>query len=605
MDDFKYRFITDDGMVELTHDEYLKTPELRKDIGIISKRIKGRSRLFLGKTIVSYSNEWLADHPKKREHFILLAKEQKANPFRFFLPHRGAALEFLNDFEHNLCGLFAPNRFGKSTVNWIKKLVSCMKCDPKWEIFTEHGVKYRDYEGFKDLGIYSYQKSNFEDTLWPQVILKWTPQLILGKYSDEGGRRLSFRELPNVDMRDFHLWFKSASQAQGAFESQALNEFYWDEQPATANFIGANERLRTTGGRHDNSATPHKIDGRHDTGANGLMSKMYRKEINMGLNTQFYLGKIDDIPDWVYPQEQKDAARRQWVDEPKKNRDYKALREGMARYYGMPHEASGQVIDNFNRKVHLIDRFDIPEEWSKYRAVDHGRVNPTAMLNVAVSPEGNLVFYQEYYQGELDISRNVQRIVEVCGNKLVKDRNNTVVEGGGQIIEPQREIMCGQRFVQTKLDSRSFAKKMETGSLTLGQYYRLCGLNCTPASGQSSQYTVPIVNDWFKIDWSRKNPFTREDGWSKAYVFRDLRWMIFELENWIWEEPATRGAEERGNRLESPRKKNDHLMTALLYIASIPPRYIQGASETEDYEEEKKGRVQASPTLVRDSYTGY
>ena len=603
MEPFKYRFITEDGTRELSHVEFLKDEELRAKIGIIAKRIPNRSRLFLGKTIISYDTQWLKEHSRKCENFELLAREQINNPLRFYLPHRGAALEFINDFDHNLCGLFAPNRFGKSTVNWIKKLLNCAKCDPSWEIFTEHGVRYREYEGRKDLAIYSYQKSNFVDTLWPQVIKKWTPQYLLGKYSIDGGKELSFRELPHIDAGEFHLWFKSASQSQGAFESQAVSDYFWDEQPATANFIGANERLRTTGGRHDNSATPHKIDGRHDTGANGLMAKMYRGEMTLGLDIEFFIGKIDDIPDWIYPKEQKDAAHRQWVDEPKRNRDYKALREGKARYFGLPHEASGQVIDNFHRAVHLIDRFDIPEEWTKYRAIDHGRVNPTAMLNIAVTPDGNIVFYQEYYKGQLDISTNVKNIVSACGNKLV-NKSGRIDIGSAQFITPQEEIMSNQRFVQTKLDSRSFARKLETGAMTLGQYYRLCGINCTPASGQNSQYTCPIVNDWFQIDWNRKNPFTKEDGYSKAYIFRDLRWTIYELENWIWEEPATRGAEERGNRLESPRKKDDHLMTAMLYLSSIPPRYIEGASDIEDFGKAKRRHRNRSRRII-DRYTGY
>lgn len=598
---FKYRFITEQGTRELTHQEYLKDEELRKMVGIVDKRVKGRVRLFLGKTIITYPTKWLKEHPKKREHFELLSREQQQNPLRFFLPHQGAALRFLNDFEHNLCGLFAPNRFGKSTVNWIKKLINCAKCDPKWEIFTEHGVQYREYEGKKALAVYSYQKSNFVDTLWPQVIRKWTPTNLLGEYAPQGKKTLSFRELPNLDCGDFHLWFKSASQAQGAFESQAVDDWFWDEQPATANLVGANERVRTTDGRHDNSATPHKIAGRHDTGAQGVMAKMYREEMTLGLNPQFYIGKIEDIPDWIYLQEQKDAAYKEWVEDPKKNNDYKMLREGKARYYGIPHEASGQVLENFNRKVHLIDPFKVPESWTKYRAVDHGRINPTACLMMAVSPDGNFVFYDEYYKTGQDISLNVEAIVKKCGNELERDRVNFEDEKG-ETRPRMSEVFKSQKFVATKLDGRSFAKKLDNSHMSLGQYYRMCGLNCTAAKGQDSSYTVPILNDWFRVRWDEKNPFTGENGASKAYFFRTLKWTIWEVSNWVWEEPATRGAEERGNRKESPRKKDDHLMTCLLYLAQIPPRYIEGASELDDFDEDEEDE---EPTRVRDRYTGY
>ena len=598
---FKYRFVTEQGTRELTHAEYLKDEELRGMVGIIARRVAGRVRLFLGKTIITYPTAFLDGRPKLREHFELLAKEQYMNPFRFFLPHQGECTDFINDFDNNFTALFAPNRLGKTTVVWIKKLVSSMNCDPSWEIFTEHGVKYREYDHKKDIGVYSYQMSNFVDTIWPSVIRKWTPRYLLGAYAEGGGKDISWRGQPKLDLKDFSVWFKAGSQSQGVFESQAIDEWQWDEQGVQAHFNGANERTRTKDGRHDAGATPHKIKGRPDTGAHGWMCQMWAGKMDKGLRTKFYHAAIEDIPDWIYPKEQKEAAYYQHVVEPKKHGDESGKREGQARYYGLPHYSSGLVIDNFDKKHHLIDPFDIPESWTKYRAVDHGRVNPEAMLNMAVSPEGYKVLYQEYYKAGRDISQNVEGIVNACGNELVPLESIVRLQNG-MTRRMMKEVWKSQKFVKTLLDSRSFSKTLDTMDMNLGRYYRICGLTCSKASGQSSELSVPIVNDWFSVDYNKENPFTGEMGHSNCYVFRTLSNFIAEIVEWIYEEYQSSTMDDNHNPKESPRKKNDHLMTCLLYLAGCDPRYIEGACDLDIWDEDENKKVKKR---VRDKYTGY
>jgi hypothetical protein len=197
----------------------------------------------------------------------------------------------------------------------------------------------------------------------------------------------------------------------------------------------------------------------------------------------------------------------------------------------------------------------------------------------------------------------VQNIVKLCGNKL-RPTGASIEIGAIGTQRRMEEVFVKQKFAKTVMDPRSFAKTLENCSLTLGQYYRICGLNSFPASGVAGEFSVPIVNDWFKIDWNKLNPFTGESGFSGVYVFRNLTNFIYEISNWIYEEHQSRSADESKNPKETPRKKDDHLMTTLLYLAGIPPRYIEGASviddEEEEYEEDKRNRE-----IKRDKYTGY
>jgi phage terminase large subunit len=59
--------------------------------------------------------------------------------------------------------------------------------------------------------------------------------------------------------------------------------------------------------------------------------------------------------------------------------------------------AEGTVYE-FDRAVHVIDRFEIPREWPRYWITDFGFTNPLVMQLWAQDPEGRLYRYRELYQ---------------------------------------------------------------------------------------------------------------------------------------------------------------------------------------------------------------
>lgn len=61
----------------------------------------------------------------------------------------------------------------------------------------------------------------------------------------------------------------------------------------------------------------------------------------------------------------------------------------------MPPE--GQAFPEFDRGVHVIDPFPIPEPWPKWRAADYGYAVPYCCLWFARSPSGRIYIYRETY----------------------------------------------------------------------------------------------------------------------------------------------------------------------------------------------------------------
>jgi len=58
--------------------------------------------------------------------------------------------------------------------------------------------------------------------------------------------------------------------------------------------------------------------------------------------------------------------------------------------------AEGVIYDGFDRSLHVIDRFDIPDTWTRWWAVDFGYVHPFVAQWWAEDPEGRLYLYREH-----------------------------------------------------------------------------------------------------------------------------------------------------------------------------------------------------------------
>jgi hypothetical protein len=59
--------------------------------------------------------------------------------------------------------------------------------------------------------------------------------------------------------------------------------------------------------------------------------------------------------------------------------------------------AEGAAFPEFNRQVHVVDPFDIPRNWVKFRACDYGYGSYSAVVWLACSPDEQLVVYRELY----------------------------------------------------------------------------------------------------------------------------------------------------------------------------------------------------------------
>jgi len=59
--------------------------------------------------------------------------------------------------------------------------------------------------------------------------------------------------------------------------------------------------------------------------------------------------------------------------------------------------ADGAAFSEFNRKIHVVEPFDIPSNWPRFRAADYGYSSYSGVLWFAVAPSEQLVVYRELY----------------------------------------------------------------------------------------------------------------------------------------------------------------------------------------------------------------
>lgn len=80
--------------------------------------------------------------------------------------------------------------------------------------------------------------------------------------------------------------------------------------------------------------------------------------------------------------------------------------------------AEGAAFPEFDRTVHIVEPFDIPKNWPKFRACDYGYGSYSAVLWFAVAPDGQLIVYRELYVSKVlakDLANKVLHLEENDG----------------------------------------------------------------------------------------------------------------------------------------------------------------------------------------------
>lgn len=131
-----------------------------------------------------------------------------------------------------------------------------------------------------------------------------------------------------------------------------------------------------------------------------------------------------------------------------------------ARYFeGKWAAAEGIVYDNWDAATHLIDHFDIPREWRRFRVVDFGYTNPFVCQWWAMDGDGRLYRYRELYATQRLVSDHAADIARLSAGEsytaTVADHDAedraTLHSLGIQTIPAFKAVTVGIQAVQARL----------------------------------------------------------------------------------------------------------------------------------------------------------
>jgi hypothetical protein len=214
------------------------------------------------------------------------------------------------------------------------------------------------------------------------------------------------------------------------------------------------------------------------------------------------------------------------------------------------------VYKDFDRGIHCIEPFSIPDNFSVYRALDFGSTNPTACLWIAVDNDDNYFVVAEHYQ-----------------------TGQTIDYHAGQI----NANALSPRVIQTYGDP--------SGAQWISEFAQR-GIHITPANKE----TGTSFNSWVRFGIEKvaealksipgHNVGVLQKTGPRLYVFSNCTNLIREFETYRWKEKSVSQAQDL-NEPDVPDKANDHALDSLRYFAvsykkktevRMPPPYVPSDS---------------------------
>ena len=196
--------------------------------------------------------------------------------------------------------------------------------------------------------------------------------------------------------------------------------------------------------------------------------------------------------------------------------------------------AEGAAFPEFDRTVHVIEPFNIPSNWPKFRACDYGYGSYSAVLWFTVAPDGQLVVYRELYVSKV----------------LAKDLANKVLS----LEENDGTILYGV------LDSSCWHKRGDTGP-SLAEQMILTGCRWRP-SDRSAGSRISGKNEIHRR-LQMQESYDDSEGVPGMAMFNTCRNLVSQL-------PSI--PLDKKNSEDVNTKAEDHLYDALRYGVMSRPR---------------------------------
>ena len=223
--------------------------------------------------------------------------------------------------------------------------------------------------------------------------------------------------------------------------------------------------------------------------------------------------------------------------------------------YARWEEWTGRVFDLFDPRIHVIEPFEIPKHWARYRGMDWGGPEGvTGSIWIAFDENGQGYAYKEYYSNR----------------GLIRDHT-------AGILSANREDAIKWTAMCWSGSSRS----IETGQSIINQYCN-AGLQCFAGIRVPWERKVETINAMLKPTSDEQKP--------KLLFFRTVENTIREFMEWRFDEEDRWG-------VQKPVERDDHMIDCVSLVleqrpgktmARAEPPHVQRREKLRKYFTEKR-----------------
>jgi len=292
--------------------------------------------------------------------------------------------------------------------------------------------------------------------------------------------------------------FKAYEQGRKAFEGRAIDAFYGDEQCKSDSegiWTEIQARLLDKNGFTAQSMTPIIPQGWLEERIQALPETDDIFYADLNDNRKSRGGYIDD--------REIDLMISQWPAEIQETR----IKGHFAAF-------AGAVYKTFSRNTNVIEPFEIPADWPRYRAIDWGFNNPFVCLWLARDPDRRWYVYAEHYRARETLAYHAERIKQISG----KDKY--------RITWADHDAQERHEFKKLGVSTMNAKKDVHLG--------------------------IEAVQAALKV---------QGDGKPRLFIFKNCRNTIKEVGGYKWAE----GTETKDAK-DDPLKVNDHCPDCIRYI---------------------------------------
>lgn len=218
----------------------------------------------------------------------------------------------------------------------------------------------------------------------------------------------------------------------------------------------------------------------------------------------------------------------------------------------------GPEFCDFDKNIHLINSFELPEPYELLLSLDFGQRNPTCGLVGAFMPDNTLYIIDEYYQPGVP-SVSSRNMFKKFGYLLTGDDMAEKTLSQKRMLADNFSI----RVIDPSTTSKNRSKIVEGEEIpysVIEEFYDH-GWDFEPADNDVKA-GITRIREYMQLD---------KDGKAKLYIFKDkCPYLSWEIQHYRYKE-LSEARERDSNDSEEPVKKDDHAVDSLKYMILTRP----------------------------------